>query len=202
MSRSRSTLILVCLALLPACAEERVVAVRGMANLPGAEGGVRADGARTTRAPQTWEQVLGEALPAIEGAPVDGKPYRFVTADGRVALQSHSPRQLLIHLAETLRAGETDLLFEQVLSHETKDAYRARGMDPRDSVVFLAEHAQSVLQLLSLFPLGEQTPGVTLQQLGRGAYRLESPGGLSEGHTFRSIDIVFEHGAFRLLMLN
>ncbi|MCA9293069.1 MAG: hypothetical protein KDA20_04570 [Phycisphaerales bacterium] len=202
MIAARCAASLVLLALCAACTEERIVSVRGMANLPGAEGGIRADDARGTRAPQTWEQVLGESLPPIEGTPVEGKPFRFRTPDRKIVLQSYAPRQLMIHLAETLRAGETDLLYEQLLSNETKDAYRARGMDPHDATTFLTEHVEGVMRLLSLFPLGEQTPGVALQPLGRGAYRLESTGGLSEGHTFRSIDMVFERGGFRLLMLN
>ncbi len=195
-------LLLTVYTLCAACVEERIIAVHGPANLPGAQGGLQASGARTQQNARTWESVLGESLPAIEGTPVDGKPFRFLTSDRRIILQSHSPRQMMIHLAETLRAGEDDLLYEQVLSSKIKDAYRNRGMDPRESVTFLKEHVEGVMRFLSLLPLGEQTPGVALQNLGRGAYRLASPGGGDEGQSFRFMDVVFERGGFRLLLLN
>ena len=196
-------ILLAALCTCASCVEQRIIAVRGPANLPGAEGGIRPNTARGGDMPRTWEDILGDSLPPTTGTPVDGKPFRFLSADRTVILQSHSPRQLMIHLSETLREGEDDLLYDQLLADELKNAYRSRGMNPREAVSFLKDNADGVFRLLSLFPLGEQTPGVMMLGLGRGAYRLSTPGGvLAEGHTFRSMDIVFERGGFRLLMLN
>lgn len=211
-------LVLVC-----GCAEERVVKVKGlMEGIPGAEGGWSKDLAReegaSAPARGMWEPLLGEfekgkAVEGAEGeegakAAGDGVETRAIAAglrkvnkDGSVLLVSKSPSDVMYHVMSTLRNKEHSLLFDQVLSEMTKAEYLRRGMEPRDAVKWLAKHEGDIADLFSTLPMGEQTPGVYMESIGRNMFRLEAPVAMRGEVRLTRFDVVIEKGEFRLLMI-
>lgn len=204
MRRAGSPSVCVLLALAAGMAscepESRVVAVRGMLHgLPGATSPLDAEAERNAAESRD---------PPPDAAPLelgkDGRPknpLRTEHEDGTVTLVSQSPRHVIIHLRETLLSDETDLLFEQVLSERTKQAYRDRGLDPHEAVTFLVAHKADVLRLLNKMPQGELTPGLFLKPVGDNVYRLEVPP--SDGRmAFRKMDFLWEWGVCRLVLIS
>ncbi|MEO1128568.1 MAG: hypothetical protein AAFX05_02545 [Planctomycetota bacterium] len=197
-------LMLVLAVLTGGCAEERVVGVRGgLQSIPGATGGIRAETPDTRGGDTAWAGTLAAYQPEVDGEPVEGRPLRIAQEpDGSIILLNRSPRELVINLHETLRDQEHDLLFEQVLSEQTKQRYRDRSRDPRDAVTWLARNERPIQELLATMPAGEQTPGAFLQPLGDNAYRIEAPGRELLDLKYSSLDVVVEQGQFRLLLIH
>lgn len=191
----------VLLASLAGChTERRVVAVRGLnlADIPGAEGGVRAEGPRRSVGGTSWEAVLSRGAPPPPGRPIDDDPLRRELPDGSVHLVSRSPGQLLQHLLETLQRDEMDLLYDQLLSEYTKEYYRDRGEDPRERLDYIRDNAVAIRELLLSMPMADATPGASFVKQGRNSFRLEAPGAEWTGKKFTSISMRIENRRFVL----
>jgi len=198
--------ILVCIlaALASGCTPTtRVVAVRGgLQNIEGAEGGIRPDAGGSPRQADDLRSVAARLYGPLPGVAVDGLEIRRELENGDIVLVTRSPGELIFHLRRTIRDEEWDLIYDQLLSEQLKEAYAERDMDPRESVEFIKLYARDIVQLLSMVPAGDQTPGADFRRLGRNAYRLTIPGGKANETTFHSMDIVFENRQFLLRMLN
>ncbi len=205
MSRGALGLALAAALALAGCTEERIVSVRGgLTGLPGAEGGRKADAPLDpARAGQTqWEPLLAEFNGSAEPdeAP-DPQTLRATLPDGSVRLVSRSPNDVMFHLARTLANDERPLLLDQVMSDALKRSYASRDLDPAQGADYLFKHRQDIARLLAAIPLGEQTPGVYLEPIGRNAFRLRAPAQLAPDLRFTSIDFIIERGQFRLLLV-
>ncbi|MFU8828821.1 MAG: hypothetical protein ACNA8P_05225 [Phycisphaerales bacterium] len=206
MMRHTKLAIGTCLAVLlstvgAGCGETtRVISVRGgLQNIEGAEGGIRPGGPSPRNDDiQTVAMRLYGPLP---GEPVDGSQLRRKLDDGSILLVSRTTAELVFHLRRTIRDEEWDLLYEQLLSKQLKEAYIERDMDPTEAREFVKRHARAVVQLLSMVPAGDQTPGSTFRRNGRNAYRLIAPGGKTNEIPFTSMDVVYEDRQFKLRML-
>lgn len=191
------------------CTEERVVGVRGgLQNMPGAKGGVEVDQRRVSEGQSvgtSYDALLAKYEPYSDELVVDERhPLRLVDPDDpeQVTLVLRSPQHVLIHLFETLRNGEDDLLYEQVLSDRLKRNYRESLKDPREAVAYLKKNAREVRKLIASMPAADQTPGLYLKPLGDNAFRIEAPGGGALKMKFQTFDVVLEGGRFRLLLLH
>lgn len=198
-------------------AEPRIVSERSL--LTGVPGAVNGGDAAATSAPNTsgssaysddWERTLRafqtpDLSPAgrmpVSSDAAAGARLRTELPGGRVVLTSRSPADLMFHLMTTLRNKEHDLLLDQVISERTKQEYRRRGRDEREAVEFLAANEKDVAALLWAFPMGERTPGVIMENVGRNAFRLRAPVVMRGELRFTTLDVVIEHGQFRLLMI-
>lgn len=216
----RAALTAGCLcSLLSACAEERVVAVRGgLYGLPGAQSGFEAEPSDVTpsgpvvRDSNQWESVL-RAFPGYEPPPAAGAidpaanspgeslGLRRTNPDGSITLYSRTPADVMFHLMTTLQAKEYDLLLDQVIADATKTEYRRRGLDPRDAIDFLSRRKDDIAALFATFPMGDQTPGVRMESIGRNTFRLSAPVAMAQELRLHSLDVIIERGNFRLLMI-
>lgn len=174
----------------------------GFQNLPGAQGGYEVEGQRQARPARDFESLLPMDEATAAAAEIEGRPFRRRAADGSVILVSRAPYQLVVHLRDTLRDGETDLLFEQLLSDRLKQAYIDRGRDPRDAVAFLLRNQRHVQKFLEAVPAGERTPGAVFRPIGRNVYRLETLDKAQLELKFSKMDMIIENGRLRLLMLS
>jgi hypothetical protein len=183
--------------------EERIGSVKGnFQGLPGAVGGYTVNGAAPRRASTDLETALLKAGASDpRGTPVEGRPLRREMSDGSIILISRSPRQLVQHLAETLRDGEDGLLQSQVLSKRLKLGYEERGMDPVRAVEYLKKHRAEVMKLIASMPLADNTPGAIIRNVGRNTFEIEAPGGAMLDQKFTKLLVVLEEGSFKLLSL-
>lgn len=199
----RSLTAAACLAL-AACAESEQVTIKGgLATLPGA----RYDYGPNVRAEKTRSASLEQAVANAEPRPdedvdvTQGEPLRVQDADGNVTLISRSPRHVLYHLIRTLDTGEDELLFEQVLSRALKAEYASRGLEPWDAVDFIKQNQKHVRALVAVMPLGEQTPGLLLQPIGKNRFRLTANPTAAAELRYKHAEFILEQGVFRLLII-
>ncbi len=196
---------LACLASQIACQPTtRIVSVRGgLQNIEGAEGGIRPDGQPSGRSTGGGIGSLAARMYGpLPGQPIDGNELRRELDNGDILLVARTPGELIFHLRRTLRDEEWDLLYDQLLSTGLKEAYEEQGQDPRAALDFVRRYSRQIIELLTMVPAADQTPGADFRSIGRNTYRLTIPGGRAIGSTFVSMDIVYEDRQFRLRMLN
>lgn len=220
--RLRPALIIATAAAMAACqTEERIVGARGgLFGLPGAQSGIveepkpgASSKAPTQVASTPWENVL-RAFPGYEPptTPTDdpsAEPrsrgemlgLRRTNPDGTTTLFARSPSDVMYHIMTTLEAKEYDLLLDQVIAEATKSEYHRRGRDPREAVNFLIKRRDDIGALFATFPMGDQTPGVQMQTVGRNTFRLTAPVAMTNELRLHEMDVIIEQGQFRLLML-
>jgi hypothetical protein len=118
--------------------------------------------------------------------------------DGSVTLISRSGSHLMRHIQRTLYENERDLFTEQVLSEITKQEFRERGRDPAEAFDALKETEREIGELFSRMPLGEHTPQVIMDKVGRSMFRVKVTGvGVNDLH-WRGFDMVLEEGNWKL----
>ncbi len=189
------------------CVEKRVVAVRGnLQSLSGASGGYEL-GADADRPPsKDFESALAKsdesAGRSAPGEPIEGRPLRRMMPDGSVLLISRSPRHVMIHLFETLRDEEDELLLNQVISNRLREEYEERGKDPAMIVRELRRERQEIVKLMTAMPMAEQTPGALMRTTGRNVFEVTAPGGPALDQKFKRLSVVIEKGSFRLLSIS
>jgi hypothetical protein len=212
---------LACLLNLGCQSEERVISARGgLYGLPGAQSGIieaapdnSKPNANSQVASGPWDNVL-RAFPGYEApaTPTDdpsAEPLsrgealglRRVNRDGSVTLFARSPSDVMYHVMTTLENKEYELLLDQVIAEGTKSEYRNRGRDPNEAVEYLVKRRDDIAALFATFPMGDQTPGVQMQSIGRNIFRLTAPVAMTQELRLHTFDVVIERGQFRLLMI-
>lgn len=121
-----------------------------------------------------------------------------IDADGKKILRAASGRQLIMHIQGTILENDADLFATQVLSKVTREEFEARGLDPREAFDWAASRRDELGRLFAAMPLGEHTPSVISQKLGRNIQRVEVTGQAADDLTLRGFDMVFEQGAWKL----
>lgn len=181
-------LVLPVLLLLAACGTEtRVIRYDPfLSRVPGAEGG---------------KPPVGLAFEPLDKlAEQSGKPEEIVikNADGSVKLVAKQIRHVMVHLFNTLRDEDADLLYEQVVSSATKRHFEAEKPDARAHILsFLKEHEEDISTLFARMPAAEQSPGVRLTKTDEKVFKLELMGSPTRGLRFTALWLVMERGQWR-----
>lgn len=191
---------------LTGCVEKRILSVKGgLQGLPGAQGGYEISPDAPRPAKSSVEDVLVRADQAAgrsaPGEEIEGRPLRRRMPDGSILLVARSPRHVMIHLFETLRDGEDDLLLNQVVSRRMRDQYERRGENPRQIVKQLHKQKHEVVKMMASMPLADQTPGALMRTVGRNEFEITAPGGDALDQKFKRFSVVIEQGMFRLLSI-
>ncbi|MGP1346731.1 MAG: hypothetical protein ACTS3F_08715 [Phycisphaerales bacterium] len=189
------------------CAQERVVRVRGgLYGMPGSETGlgegVAVGPARGTTLESVVDEYYGGRSQLSIGEPIEGRPNRRQLEDGSVFLVSRSPADLIRHLFDTVVDSEWDLLYDQLISEETKDNYRQSDRDPIDAARFIREHRADFVALLRVLGTGQNSPGVEFRSLGGNVFRMRVLDARDFGQKFDRMDVKIEDGRFVLLMVS
>ena len=166
------------------CRYERVVSHSGL--LVGIEGAESQIPAKQT----------GQALPDFLRTPDEG--IRIENDDGTITLYSKSVRQLMSHITTTIQNGEKELFVEQVLATSTKDEFIERGLDPGLAFEEVTNRQRDIFRMFYYMPMGEYTPGLFLETIGRNVFRLKLPRANNEKLYWIGLDVVFEKGNYRL----
>ena len=76
-----------------------------------------------------------------------------------------------------------------------------RGVDPREAVDYLVKNRADVMKLFTQMPMGEMSPGLFMKPMGAGVYRLEVER-RPEGSKFSKLDVIWERGVCRLVLIS
>lgn len=142
------------------------------------------------------EKKQNRTLPDFLRTPDEG--IRVDNDDGTVVLYAKSIRQLMSHITTTIQNNERDLFVEQVLSQVTKDEFYERGLDPGIAFDELVLRQRDIFRMFYFMPMGEYTPGLFLQNVGRNMFRLKLSRARNEALYWIGIDASFENGNYRL----
>jgi hypothetical protein len=137
----------------------------------------------------------------------DAAKLQVTNPDGSITLISKNGLQLMRHIERCLGEGDARLFAEQVLSAETAREFRERGKDPREALAMLMPHQRDIGKLFSRLPLGEHSPNVILETVGRNVWRVriddQAAFAMRDRTTgtpakYRGFDMVLENGNWRL----
>lgn len=123
-------------------------------------------------------------------------------ADGSKTLIAHTPKHVMNHIVNLMRSTDddaADLFVNQVLAEQTREAYRAQGLDPKQAFETLRSRQADVMALFKAMPMGEMTPGVFLQNVGGGVKRMMAEQRIAVDLKWKGIDLAFEHGNYKLV---
>ncbi len=119
--------------------------------------------------------------------------------DGTVSLISKSGRQLMMHIQRTIAEDEAGQFTNQVLSEITRAEYHERGLDPVQAFEEVKKNQKEIAKLFNRMPLGEHSPNVMMDPIGRNMFRVRVTGQSKKGlEKWTGFDMVFEKGNWRL----
>lgn len=142
------------------------------------------------------EKKQSRTLPDFLRTPDEG--IRVENEDGSVVLYAKSIRQLMSHITTTIQKNERDIFVEQVLSQVTKDEFYERGLDPGIAFDELVLRQRDIFRMFYFMPMGEYTPGLFMENVGRNMFRLKLSRARNEALYWIGIDSSFEEGNYRL----
>ncbi len=131
-----------------------------LANLPGAQTGI--------------QPVYGEDFAVLDAATSKTATSEPVieNPDGTKTLISRNARDLIFHIATTMREDDEKTFTEQVLSEMTRDEFYQRGHDPSLAFRELKRRRRDVEQVFKVLPQGDLTPGVRYEVVGPNIFRV------------------------------
>lgn len=137
-----------------------------------------------------------------EGTP-SGKPIsiRTATDSGELLLTSYSPEHVLSHIKRGIRLREYQLLWDQVLSKSTREAYARDGGTFEDFAAFCDENRSELMQFLNRVGFGIYSSDVVKESFGSSGIRIRLHPSLSSQFKFTQLEIVRESNQLRWLMI-
>jgi hypothetical protein len=119
--------------------------------------------------------------------------------DGSRTLLSKTGLQLMQHIQNTLADSERELFVNQILSEITRREFMERSLDPADAFDRLKTHERDIARLFSRMPLGENSPNVIMEAVGRNVFRVRLTGPATRDvGRFTGFDMILEGGNWRL----
>ncbi|OUU92687.1 MAG: hypothetical protein CBC35_06775 [Planctomycetes bacterium TMED75] len=137
----------------------------------------------------------------------DGTPsaepisIRTATESGELMLTSYSPEHVLSHIKRGIRLREYQLLWDQVLSNATREAYARDGGDFEDFAAFCDENRSELMQFLNRVGFGIYSSDVVKESFGSSGIRIRLHPSLSSQFKFTQLEIVRESNQLRWLMI-
>lgn len=139
--------------------------------------------------------------PAVDGgeAAITEQSLVVENPDGTKTLIARNGMQLMAHIRHLLTENDADLFASQLLSELTLEEYTQRGIDPREAFRTLKEHEKDILLLFARMPMGEHSPTVIVDQLGRNFFRVRVTGDARKGlGRYSGMDMRMEGGNWKL----
>jgi hypothetical protein len=117
---------------------------------------------------------------------------------GKKKLQARTVRHLMIHIFNTVKAGDSQLFWDEVLCERTRADFSAQGQGPDEAMARMKSRQGDLEALFNAMPMGESTPGLFVVAAGGGAQRLQVTGMAARGLSWTGIDYVMERSNYRL----
>lgn len=168
--------------------EEKVIRYNPfLANVPGATTQVKPVGPR-------FEEYK-------DPSKVEGDKTIIENPDGSITLIAKSIRHLMGHIQLCLQYEDDEILFDQVISEQTKQEFQQKGQDPHEALEFLKANKQDIYMMFSRMPFGEQSSSVILHQPARKTRMLQVTGLATRDLRFTELWAVMEKGNWKLLWI-
>ncbi len=122
--------------------------------------------------------------------------------DGSVVLRARVPEQVLANTLTCLRNQEYELLWEQLLSEQTKRSYQRQGKGVEDFANYFAQRRNDLARTINRMMLGIPRNEVVMENLGGGVIRIRFHPQVGRLFRFKTVDVVSEGPGLKLLMIH
>jgi hypothetical protein len=199
LARIAATLMLSALGFLTGCAqEEKVIYNRPMLGaLPNAQTGQVITAPRGFTGPAFGAGLQPQEI-GPDGKPKTGADTLIIEKDRKRQMLARTGRELMIHIYRALEKEDRQFFVDEVLSDRTRTECYQRGVQPGVLYDGLLEVGDEVVELFNAMPQGEATPGVLMNPIGGGLFRLEVDPRRVRDSRFQGFDMVMERGQWRL----
>lgn len=138
------------------------------------------------------------------GDKAKSEPFKIreETEDGEIVLRALMPEHVLLNLLGCLRNAEYELIYDQLLCENTRQAYESgEGYDA--FVTYMRRYRQDIASLLTRMISGFAHQQVLVTEIGDGVTRCRLRPRLAEQFKFKHVDVVREwpSGQYKLLMV-
>jgi len=203
--RGLALIALALVSFLPACeTQTRIIRENSLlGNLPNAKRGGQPDASTDPNAPGSGSTASNDSLAAAatELSTASGIPAGELYArnlDGTIQLRAPAIRHCMLNLALCLQAGRDELLYEQLISDQTKQHFITEGKEPRAATLeFLKDNYDDLMAIFLRMPAGERSPGVTMEKVGPGELKLQLSRANAKGLRFTELWFVMQRGNWR-----
>ena len=121
--------------------------------------------------------------------------------DGTVVLRALLPAHVVAHTLYCLKLHEYQLLWDQVLSEETKQAYAAEGKGVEEFTAYMKKHRTDLAKMLNRMRLGFVTHEVVVENVGAEYIICRFWPRVGELFKFKRVEIVREGFGLKLAMI-
>ncbi len=137
------------------------------------------------------------------GRGADREPFkiRLVRDDGRILLRCRRPEDVLVNTITCLHNEEYELLWEQMLSEQTKAAYEERLEGVEEFSAFFARNRRDLLAALGRMRLGIPRQEVIVKNLGGGVIEYRFRPQIAGQFKFKRLEVISEGPGLKLLMI-
>jgi hypothetical protein len=128
---------------------------------------------------------------------------RQESPEGKVILRALLPEHVVLNTLQCVREEEYQLLYEQLLSERTKQAYEDAGKTPADCMSFFRRNRHDLAAALTRIAAGLSTEAVKISNVGDGVTRCELRPQIADPLElkFTCVDVVKEGPGLKLLMV-
>ena len=135
----------------------------------------------------------------------DGPSERFQVReeldDGTIVLRAFLPQQVMSNTMTCLRNQEYELIWEQLLSEQTKRSYEAREQGYDEFAAFFTANRLELAATLTRLMLGLSRGESFMGNVGDGVVRFYFHPRIGPEFEFKTVEVVAEGGGLKLLMI-
>ena len=139
--------------------------------------------------------------PAADGEEVAPLLIREELEDGEIVLRSLLPEHVVSNTMTCLRYEEYDVLWDQLLSRSTRQAYESRGLGREHFAAFMDMHRREIMKCLNRMSFGFHGSDVILESDGWGGLRARLSPFIAVQFKFTKVDMAYEDGEMKLVMI-
>ena len=121
--------------------------------------------------------------------------------DGTIVLRAFLPQHVLANTMTCLRNQEYELIWEQLLSEQTKRSYEAREQGYEEFAVFFTANRLELAATLTRLMLGLSRGESFMGNVGDGVVRFYFHPRIGPEFEFKTVEVVAEGGSLKLLMI-
>ena len=120
---------------------------------------------------------------------------------GSTTLRAYAPEHVLAHAKRGVRSREYRLLWDQLLSERTKEAYKRDGKTYEDFASFCESNRPAMMETFNRMGFGLYSPDVVQESMGGTGFRYRLHPRLADQFVFTQFDIVRENGMLKWAMI-